>query len=142
MVIGLIGISMPVFWLGEVVNLVTQDRLHDSSSPGCRHSATRRSRSDPSMWFRQLLFPWITLSFLFIGFYSARAALEPARGAERGLRAHRALEGDQRAPRAPAARLRTSLIVFVSLFGLDFAALVGGGALLTEVVFGLPASAT
>jgi peptide/nickel transport system permease protein len=28
--------------------------------------------------------------------------------------------------------------VFVSLFGLDFAALVGGGALLTEVVFGLP----
>ena len=34
--------------------------------------------------------------------------------------------------------LRTSLITFVSLFGLDFGALVGGGALLTEVVFGLP----
>ena len=34
--------------------------------------------------------------------------------------------------------LRTSLVTFVSLFGLDFAALVGGGALLTEVVFGLP----
>ena len=33
--------------------------------------------------------------------------------------------------------LRTSLISFVSLFGLDFGALVGGGALLTEVVFGL-----
>src|SRR4029450_4825025 len=33
--------------------------------------------------------------------------------------------------------LRASLIVFVSLFGLDFGALVGGGALLTEVVFGL-----
>ena len=33
--------------------------------------------------------------------------------------------------------LRTSLIVFVSLFGLDFGALVGGGALLSEVVFGL-----
>ena len=33
--------------------------------------------------------------------------------------------------------LRTSLIGFVSLFGLDFGALVGGGALLTEVVFGL-----
>ena len=29
MVIGLIGISMPVFWLGEVVNLITQSRLHD-----------------------------------------------------------------------------------------------------------------
>ena len=33
--------------------------------------------------------------------------------------------------------LRTSLIAFVSLFGLDFGALVGGAALLTEVVFGL-----
>jgi peptide/nickel transport system permease protein len=34
--------------------------------------------------------------------------------------------------------LRTSMITFVSLFGLDFGILVGGGALLTEVVFGLP----
>ena len=34
--------------------------------------------------------------------------------------------------------LRTSMITFVSLFGLDFGALVAGGALLTEVVFGLP----
>jgi peptide/nickel transport system permease protein len=33
--------------------------------------------------------------------------------------------------------LRMSLIAFISLFGLDFGALVGGGALLTEVVFGL-----
>jgi peptide/nickel transport system permease protein len=34
--------------------------------------------------------------------------------------------------------LRNSMIAFVSLFGLDFGALVAGGALLTEVVFGLP----
>jgi peptide/nickel transport system permease protein len=34
--------------------------------------------------------------------------------------------------------LRCSLIPIVSLFGLDFGALVGGAALLTEVVFGLP----
>lgn len=33
--------------------------------------------------------------------------------------------------------LRTSMITFVSLFGMDFAQLIGGGALLTEVVFGL-----
>lgn len=30
------------------------------------------------------------------------------------------------------------MVTFVSLFGMDFAQLVGGGALLTEVVFGLP----
>jgi peptide/nickel transport system permease protein len=33
--------------------------------------------------------------------------------------------------------LRNSMITFVSLFGLDFGALVGGGAILTEVVFGI-----
>jgi peptide/nickel transport system permease protein len=32
---------------------------------------------------------------------------------------------------------RMSLITIVSLFGLDFGALVGGSALLTEVVFGI-----
>src|SRR5262245_37246858 len=30
MIVVLIGISMPVFWLGEVVNLLTQSRLHDT----------------------------------------------------------------------------------------------------------------
>ena len=33
--------------------------------------------------------------------------------------------------------VRTSLLPFVTMFGLDFGALVGGAALLTEVVFGL-----
>ena len=30
MVLALIGISIPVFWLGEMANLITQDRLHDT----------------------------------------------------------------------------------------------------------------
>jgi peptide/nickel transport system permease protein len=33
--------------------------------------------------------------------------------------------------------LRNSIIPIVTLFGLDFGAVVGGGAILTEVVFGL-----
>jgi peptide/nickel transport system permease protein len=33
--------------------------------------------------------------------------------------------------------LRTSMITYVSLFGLDFGALVAGATLLTEVVFGI-----
>ena len=33
--------------------------------------------------------------------------------------------------------LRNSLIPIVTLFGLDFAAVLGGGAILTEVVFEL-----
>ena len=30
MMLGLIGVSMPVYWLGEVMNLITQSRMHDS----------------------------------------------------------------------------------------------------------------
>ena len=30
MILGLIGISMPVYWLGEVMNLLTQSRYHDT----------------------------------------------------------------------------------------------------------------
>jgi peptide/nickel transport system permease protein len=33
--------------------------------------------------------------------------------------------------------LRTSLIPIVSLWGLDFAAVIGGGAIITETVFNL-----
>ena len=43
MILALIGISIPVFWLGEVANLVTQSRYHDTFLfCGCRRSATSR----------------------------------------------------------------------------------------------------
>jgi peptide/nickel transport system permease protein len=139
MIFALIGISMPVFWLGEVANLVTQDRLHDtflfSWVPPLGYVSLTK---DPWQWFLHLVIPWLTLSVLYIGFYA------------RVLRANMldvANEDFVRTARAKGLTerrvlirhmLRTSLITFVSLFGLDFAVLVGGGALLTEVVFGLP----
>jgi peptide/nickel transport system permease protein len=139
MILALIGISMPVFWLGEVANLITQDRLHDtflfSWVPSLGYVPLTK---DPWQWFLHLVIPWLTLSVLYIGFYA------------RVLRANMldvANEDFVRTARAKGLTerrvlihhmLRTSLITFVSLFGLDFAVLVGGGALLTEVVFGLP----
>jgi peptide/nickel transport system permease protein len=138
MVIGLIGISMPVFWLGEVVNLITQDRLHGSLFSWLPPLGYTPITSDPWRWFLQLIFPWITLSILYIGFYGRvlRSSLIDAQNEDfvrtaraKGLSEWRVLVRHV---------LRTSLITFVSLFGLDFGALVAGGALLTEVVFGLP----
>jgi peptide/nickel transport system permease protein len=112
MVLALIGISMPVFWLGEMANLITQDRYHDtflfSWVPPLGYTPFTE---DPAMWFKHLVIPWLVLSVLYIGLY-ARVLLRHM--------------------------LRTSMISFVSLFGLDFGVLVGGGALLVEVVFGLP----
>lgn len=138
MVGGLIGVSMPVFWLGEVVNLLTQSRLHDtwmfSWVPALGYVPIEQN---PGGWFKALVFPWLTLATLYAGLYGRvlrnniietmqedfiRTARAKGIGERRVLIRH---------------GLRTSLIAFVTMFGLDFGALVGGGALLTEVVFGL-----
>jgi peptide/nickel transport system permease protein len=139
MIVALIGISMPVFWLGEVANLITQDRLHDtflfSWVPPLGYTALT---SNPWQWFLHLIIPWITLSILYIGFYARvlRANLLEVEN-EDYVRTARA-KGLSERKVLLRHMLRTSLITFVSLFGLDFGILVGGGALLTEVVFGLP----
>ena len=138
MIVGLIGISMPVFWLGEVVNLLTQSRFHDTALfswvPPLGYTPFTRS---PFGWFKSLFFPWVTLSILYTGIYARvlRSALVEAQE-EDYVRTARAKGLSERRVLLRHA-LRTSLVAFVSLFGLDFGALVGGGALLTEVVFGL-----
>ncbi|MEA2381743.1 MAG: peptide/nickel transport system permease protein [Solirubrobacteraceae bacterium] len=139
MILALVGISMPVFWLGEVANLVTQDRLHDtflfSWVPPLGYTPLTQN---PWQWFLHLLIPWLTLAALYVGFYARvlRANLLDVANEDfvrtaraKGLSERRVLTHHM---------LRTSMITFVSLFGLDFGVLVGGGALLTEVVFGLP----
>ena len=139
MVVGLIGISIPVFWLGEVVNLLSQSRLHDtflfSWVPPLGYTPFTES---PIGWFKSLLLPWLTLSVLYIGVYARvlRSSLIEAQEEDYVRTARAKGLSEQRVLLRHA--LRTSLIAFVSLFGLDFGALVGGGALLTEVVFGLP----
>jgi peptide/nickel transport system permease protein len=139
MILALIGISMPVFWLGEVANLITQDRLHNtflfSWVPPLGYVALTQN---PWQWFLHLVIPWITLSVLYIGFYARvlRANLLDVEN-EDYVRTARA-KGLSERQVLIKHMLRTSMITFVSLFGLDFGILVGGGALLTEVVFGLP----
>ena len=138
MILGLIGISMPVFWVGEVANLITQSRYHDtwlfSWVPGLGYVPLTE---DPVGWFKALVIPWVALAVLFVGLYGRvlRASLVEAYGEDfiRTARAKGLGEGRILFRHA----LRTSMVTFVSMFGLDFGLLVGGGALLTEVVFGL-----
>ena len=138
MVAGLVGVSMPVFWVGEVANLVTQSRMHDSWLfawvPPLGYTPLTE---DPVLWFKTLLIPWATLALLYMGLYGRvlRASLIEAYQ-EDFIRTARA-KGLSETRILLRHALRVSLITFVSLFGLDFGALVGGGALLTEVVFGL-----
>lgn len=138
MILGLIGISMPVYWLGEVMNLITQSRYHDtwlfSWVPPLGY---KNFSDDPKGWFLTLVIPWITLAILYIGLYGRvlRASIIESLQ-EDYVRTARA-KGLSETRVLLHHALRTSLIAFVTLFGLDFGALVGGGALLTEVVFGL-----
>jgi peptide/nickel transport system permease protein len=139
MILSLIGISMPVFWLGEMANLVTQSRFHDfflfSWLPPNGYTPITQH---PIEWAERLIVPWIVLSVLYIGFYARvlRSNLIEVQS-EDYIRTARAKGLSERRILFRHA-LRTSMITFVSLFGLDFGVLVGGGALLTEVVFGLP----
>lgn len=139
MILALIGISMPVFWLGEVANLFTQDRWHSfflfSWIPPLGYTPFTQN---PVLWMRHLAVPWIVLATLYIGLYARilRAAILDVQGQD-FVRTARAKGISERRVLIRHV-LRTSMIGFVSVFGLDFAALVGGGALLVEVVFGLP----
>ncbi|ESY68883.1 MULTISPECIES: ABC transporter permease [Mesorhizobium] len=138
MAVGLLGISMPVYWLGEVMNLITQSRYHDSwLFSWVPPLGYKNFSDDPKGWFLTLVIPWITLAILYIGIYGRvlRAAIIESLQ-EDYIRTARA-KGLSETRILLRHALRTSLIAFVTLFGLDFGALVGGSALLTEVVFGL-----
>ncbi len=137
MILALIGVSTPVFWLGQVTNLVTQGNLHSSVFSWVPPLGYTSFMTSPEKWFTGLLFPWITLSILYIGFYARvlRANLLEVQS-EDYVRTARAKGLSERRV-LMRHTLRTSMITFVSLFGLDFGALVGGGAILTEVVFGI-----
>ncbi|MFN0282768.1 MAG: ABC transporter permease [Kineosporiaceae bacterium] len=137
MLLGVVGVSLPVYWLGEVVNLVTQNRLHDSLFSWVPPLGYAPLSDGVGPWALHLLFPWLTLAVLYAGIYARvlRGELVTALG-EDYVRTARAKGVSERRILGRHA-LRTSLIPIVSLFGLDFGALVGGAALLTEVVFGL-----
>ena len=84
-----------------------------------------------------MILPWIALSVLFIGVYSRvlRSTILDTIN-EDYVRTARAKGLSERRVMIRHV-LRNSLIPIVSLFGLDFAAVIGGGAILTESVFNL-----
>ena len=133
-IIALIGISMPVFWLGIITRYFLAEKPKNPIFPDGEYYPLTK---DPAQWAYHLILPWCVLAVLFIGFYArvlrsnildtinedyVRTAKAKGLNPNRVLRRH---------------VLRNSLIPIVTLFGLDFAAVLGGGAILTETVFDL-----
>ena len=133
--LALIGISLPVAWLGLILRYFFAGEGGAVSwfPDGGYVSLT----SNPAQWFYHLLLPWFTLAVLFIGFYGRvlRSNIldtineDFVRTAKaKGLSTRRILVKHV---------LRASLIPIVTLFGLDFASVLGGGAIITESVYNL-----
>jgi peptide/nickel transport system permease protein len=132
-ILALVGISLPVFWLGAMLLYLFSFKV--SIFPTGDYV---KFTVNPWEWFTHLLLPWITLAILFIGFYSRllRSNMLDAMD-EDYVRTARAKGLSERQVRMRHV-LRNSLIPIVTLFGLDFGAVIGGGAILTETVFSLP----
>ncbi|MGZ6993119.1 MAG: ABC transporter permease [Ilumatobacteraceae bacterium] len=133
-VLALIGVSMPVFWLGIITRYYLAEGGLTTIFPDGEYVAFT---TDPLQWFWHLVLPWTVLAVLFIGFYG------------RVLRGNILDTSNEDYVRTAKAKglppnrimrkhiLRLSLIPIITLFGLDFAAVLGGSAILTETVFDL-----
>ncbi len=133
-VLALIGISLPVFWLGLMARYFFAQGHPFAFMPDGGYVPFT---ANPWQWFVHLLMPWWVLAVLFIGFYG------------RVLRSNILDTINEDYVRTAKAKglaykrvmvkhvLRNSLIPIVTLFGLDFAAVIGGSAILTETVFDL-----
>jgi peptide/nickel transport system permease protein len=131
-VLALVGISTPVFLIGAVMLYVLAYKLGIFPNGGYVGLTT-----DPWQWFTHMLLPWLALSALFIGLYSRvlRSNMLDTLH-EDYVRTARAKGISERRVLVRHV-LRLSIIPIVSLWGLDFAAVIGGGAILTESVFQL-----
>lgn len=137
-VLALVGVSIPIFWLGAVLLYLLTFRYHSWPifawiPPGGYVNFT----TSPVGWAQHLFLPWITLAVVSIGFYArvVRSSLLEVRNQDyvrtaraKGLRDRRVLIQHT---------LRTCLIPVVTLFGLDFGAAVGGTVILIEPIFGI-----
>ena len=133
MVAAIAGVSIPVFLLAAVLLYAFAFKLPWFPNTGYVHFG-----DNPAQWAYHLILPWISIAVLSIGFYSRvlrSNALDVIN--QDFVRTARAKGLTQRQVFVRHV-LRNSLMPIITLFGLDFAALLGGAALVTETVFNLP----
>lgn len=131
-ILAVAGISVPVFWLAAV--MLEYLSYKTGIFPAQGYVALSE---DPAEWAYHLILPWTTVAVTLVGFYSRvlRSNMLDAMS-EDYVRTARAKGLAERRVMTRHV-LRNSLIPIVTIFGLDFAALVGGGAILTEKIFSI-----
>ncbi len=130
-VLAVTGISMPVFWLAAIfLNYLT---YKTEIFPSGEYVAIT---ADPLEWASHLILPWVTLAILYAGFYSRvlRSSMLDVMNEDYVRTARAKGLGERRVMSRHV--MRNALIPIVTLFGLDFGALLGG-SILIEALFDL-----
>lgn len=127
-----IGISAPSFVVGAILLYALTYKATIFPAGGYVPLG-----DNPVQWFQHLVLPWFTLAILYIGIYAQvlRSSVLDAMTTDAVRTAN--AKGLTRRRVLIKHVLRVSLIPIVSLWGLDFAAVIGGSTLVVEVVFNL-----
>jgi peptide/nickel transport system permease protein len=133
MFFALIGISMPVFFIGPL--LLYLFAYQWEILPGSGYYPL--DQEGFGAWFGHFILPWCVLALLYAAFYArlTRANLLDTMS-EDFMRTARAKGLPERQVIVHHG-LRASLVPIVTVFGLDLAGLLAG-AIITETVFNLP----
>jgi len=130
--IALAGVSLPVFFTGLIAL-----ELFSYKWPIFPNVHYVPLTTNPLLWARNLVLPWITLAFLYAALYArlTRAGMLETMG-EDYIRTARA-KGLAERKVVVKHGLRAALTPIITIFGLDLGLLLGG-AILTETTFSLP----
>jgi peptide/nickel transport system permease protein len=133
MVAAILGVSIPVFLLAALLLYLFAFKLTIFPNTGYTKLA-----NSPPQWAFHLILPWVSIAVLSIGFYSRvlRSNLLDMVNQD-FVRTARAKGLSQRRVFTRHV-LRNSLMPIITMFGLDFATLLGGAALVTETIYNLP----
>ncbi|MEU8538811.1 ABC transporter permease [Streptomyces sp. NPDC048717] len=131
MVTALAGVSLPIYFTAMLAMLVFRTQL------GWLDARYVPISENPGSWFMGLLLPWVTLAFLYAAMYArlTRATMLEVLG-EDYIRTARA-KGLTEPVVLGKHAMRSTMTPILTIFGMDFGALVGG-AVLTETAFNLP----
>ena len=130
--IALAGVSLPVFFTGLIAL-----ELFSYKWPIFPDVHYVPLTSNPLLWARNLVLPWVTLAFLYAALYArlTRAGMLETMG-EDYIRTARA-KGLRERKVIVKHGMRAALTPIVTIFGLDLGLLLGG-AILTETTFSFP----
>jgi peptide/nickel transport system permease protein len=133
MLIALAGVSLPVFFTGQIVQSMFVYGHPLSIFPPIHYVSIFQS---PLQWAENLFLPWVVLAFLYAALYArlTRAGMLETMS-EDYIRTARA-KGLPARTVIVKHGLRAALTPILTIFGMDLGLLLGG-AIITENVFGL-----